>query len=299
MKNSALWSILTASSLVLAGCSGGEDTTPAQSTLCQGGETHVAVVTSLGFARLTMDGSVPGFDLDNKVTKGDDQASCSKEDRLDPEGNPGIDNQVAALLPDVEKVFGDAIDGLIQGAIVNGDLLITLEAEDVTSLQDDGCVGLTVRVAEGKPALGTDGAIEAYQTFDLKKGSDVSHASKAIIKGRELNAGPFLLAVPIAIFDVSFVLHIQDARVRFMREEDGHIHGILGGGVIIEELIEGVRVGAGVEEKVPLIRAVLNGYADLGYDANEGACKHISAALEFKAEPAFLRTPDGMVGASP
>lgn len=90
------------------------------------------------------------------------------------------------------------------------------------------------------------------------------------------------------IFDVSFTMYLRDALVRFTLDAEGNAEGVLGGGVSIEEIAEGVKGGAGVPRLIPQIKLIGRAAADLGRD-EEGTCHLVSAALTFKAKPAFVR----------
>ena len=54
--------------------------------------------------------SIPGFDLDHRVSDDTDEKSCVKRDYTSPEGQKGSDNQLAGLIPDVEKLLGPPTD---------------------------------------------------------------------------------------------------------------------------------------------------------------------------------------------
>lgn len=260
-------------------------------TSCAPGPTQTYVITALGFTREGPKGVVAGFDLDGRVSPVDEQASCGKADLTAPDGTPGIDNQLALLVPDIEKLVGNAIDGIIQGAINDGRLLIAFDLKNVNDARDDRCVDMEVKLLDGKPSLGTDGVVEAYQTFDARKqGQILSPAAGGAITNGTFKIGPFPLRIPIAIFDVAFTIYLRDAFVRFTIDEEGNAEGVLGGGVSIEEIAEGVRNGAGVERLIPQIRLVGRAAADLARD-EEGTCQLVSAALSFKARPAFVRNP--------
>ncbi|MEZ4296791.1 MAG: hypothetical protein R3B70_17625 [Polyangiaceae bacterium] len=258
---------------------------------CGAGKTHSFLISTLGFTRVSEeDGTAPGFDVDGVVSDGTDDASCFKKDFVSPEGVVGVDNQLAALIPDVEAILGDAVDGLVQGAINNGALLILFTISGVDDLQNDDCVDLTVTTVTGKPTLGTDGIIEAYQTYDFKPEAEVSHATHGKIEKGVLMAGPFELAIPIAIFDVSFTIHVHDALFRVpVDAPDGVLkRGYVGGGVVPQEILDGVKEGAGVNKYIPVLTVVLNGSADLVPD-EEGTCQQVSAALAISAVEAFVR----------
>jgi hypothetical protein len=280
-------------SLYAIGCADDQETTSAASPAldCGPGTPRSFVITNLGFTRVDPETqAAPGFDVDGVVSDGSDAASCYKKDFTSPEGTPGIDNQLAALIPDVEAILGNAVDGLIQGAINNGDLLIVLDVTGADNLQDDPCVDLTVRTVLGKPTLGTDGVIEAYQTYDPDPEGEVSRATQGKIEDGVLTIGPFELAIPIAIFDVAFTIHVHDALVRLgVGAEDGiPKEGMLGGGVVGQEIIDGVKDGAGVYKYIPVLTVVMKGSTDLARDA-EGTCQQISAGLRITAAEAFVR----------
>jgi hypothetical protein len=276
-------------SLALAGC-GADGADGATGDTCKTGETQAAIITELGFTRELKPGEAPGFNLDGKVSDGSDYLSCGKVDYTDPDGNKGIDNQLAGLVPEVEKLVGNAVDGLIKGAINDGQLVILMEMEGVDDLVNDPCVNVAVQIGEKRPpSLGTDGVIEAYQTFTLDPKAERSHAEGARIENGVLTAGPFELAIPIAIFDVAFTLHVRDARIRFVIDEEGKMQGYLGGGVVPEEIVDGVKNGAGLADLIPKIRVALEASTDLAYSDDTGKCGQLSAALAIHTVPAFIR----------
>jgi hypothetical protein len=250
--------------------------------------SRAAIITRLSFTRESPKGVAPGFDLDGKVSDASDATTCNTPDFVHPDGTPGIDNQLAEVLPGVEAVVGNAVDGLVQGGINDGQLLILLEMDNVPDPRNAPAAKLTFEMGTfTRPTLGTDGVIEGFQTFDIDPERPVSHTDAKLADG-EMTAGPFELAIPIAIFDVSFILHVHGARLRYTIDDEGFIQGHMGGGVVIDELLDGVRQGAGVESMIPLFRSVMDAAADLDPDA-DGKCRQVSATLEFKAAPAFVR----------
>ena len=304
--------VLVAAPAAFAACSGGEvdapaavhapsASAPASSSSpplvvtpdgCVVGVSHAAVVSKLGFTREDpkAKGHAPGFNLDGRSTDGPDPMSCGKVDMIDPGGNH-VDNQLAALIPAVEDIVGNAVDSLIQIAIDDGNLLIFLRMDGAQSLVDAPCLGFDVALGKvAKPSLGTNQEIEGYQTYDVDPAAVMSHG-KGSIAGGVLGTTPFELAIPIKIFDVSFTLHIHGARFRATIDPDtGHMVGMLGGGVEIQEIIDGVAPGAGVYKILPMIKLILKTSADMAPDA-DGQCTQISSALTFEAVPAFLRAP--------
>lgn len=270
----------------LLGCSSGTDDAPD----CTTGQSQAYVLTALSFTREGPRGVAAGFDLDSRVTSKPEDQTCGKVDLVGPNGEQGIDNQLALFVPEIEKRVGNAIDGIIQGAINDGRLLIMMDLANVDDTQADKCVNLEVKLAEGKPLLGTDGVVEAYQTFDLRTVEQrVSKAQKGTFQGGVFEIGPFDLHIPIAIFDVSFIIHMRNAKVRFKLDENGDAEGLLGGGISIDEIADGVKNGAGVADIVSQIRFLGKAASDLGYDEESSVCTLLSATLSFKARPAFVR----------
>lgn len=277
--------LLLAAVLAMFGCSSADDEPD-----CTTGKSQAYILTALGFTREEPRGTVSGFDLDSRVSLRPEDESCGKVDLVDPQGVQGIDNQLAIFLPEIEKRFGNAVDGIIQGAINDGRLLIMMDLAGIDDTQNDSCVNLQVKLAEGKPMLGTDGVVEAWQTFQLRKVDQrISTAEKGTFKKNTFTIGPFDLHIPIAIFDVAFMIHMRNARVRFTLDEEGNAEGLLGGGVSIDEIADGVEKGAGLADIIPQIRTLGKLASDLGYNEDEGVCKLMSATLTFKARPAFVR----------
>ncbi|MDI1442878.1 hypothetical protein [Polyangium sp. 6x1] len=273
--------------LFLVGCGGEEALGPSS---CETGETYGAITTKLAFSRLVSPTVAPGFDLDGRTSDVTDSLSCGKADFKDSEGRSGVDNQLAPLVPEVEKFVGDAIDGLLQGSINDGQLVILMEMENVDDFTNDACVNFSVQVGVKRlPTLGTDGVIEAYQTFEPDPTATRSHVTNARIENGVLETGPFALAIPLAIFDVAFTLNVQDARFRFAIDEEHKLKGYLGGGVLPQEILDGVADGDGLEDLLPQIKVLLEANTDLAYNEDTGKCEQLSATLDIEGVPAFLR----------
>lgn len=271
----------------LSGCA--PDEFSAEELACTTGEKYVTVLTSLAFT-IAENNVAPGFNLDNRVSDGSDTLSCGKEDFVDPDGVPGIDNRLATLIPVIKAQVGDAVDGLVQGAINDGELVILTELENVDDLTNDSCVNVGIQIGKKKrPNLGTDGVIEAYQTFDADTSVPRSYVARASIKNGVLSTSSFPVVVPIAIFDVAFVIHLENAQMRFSIDEEGKTQGYLGGGMLPQEIIDGVAEGAGVDQYLPAIKVAMEANTDMAYNEETGKCERFSGALAFSGTPAFIR----------
>jgi hypothetical protein len=85
------------------------------------------------------------------------------------------------------------------------------------------------------------------------------------------------------------MLHLENAQLRFSIDEDGKTHGFLGGGMLPQELLDGVAEGAGVAQYLPAIKVAMEANTDMAYNDDTGKCERFSGALEFTGTPAFIR----------
>ncbi len=251
-------------------------------------EPNVLLLRGITFARADEAGVSEGFDLDGRVSDRGDFDSCRKRDFTAPDGTPGIDNQVAELLPIIEMQTGGLrLDDVLQTAIDNGQLLIALELLGLDDPMNDDCVAVRMRPVVGTPLLGTDGRVLAGQTFDISPEGEVSTVEGARLVDGVLEVGPAPVALPVQILDARFTLHVQDARIRLERQEDGSWRGVLGGGISVDEMIQvanGLTIPSSLMGAVML---VLRTNADLARDA-EGDCQQISATLVVEGVTSFL-----------
>ena len=259
------------------------------STQPEPAEPWLTVVDTMGFAVADENGAVPGFDLDGRASLEGESESCGYGDFTDPEGRTGIDNRLATLVPLFELAGIGAAEGLIQGAIKDGGLIIMFQVDGVDDLANDPEVTLMLRAGTGVPLLGTDGLLLAGQTFALHPESPDSQAPVARITDGVLEAGPFTARLPIQVFGVSYVLTMHDARIRARWTEDGGlVDGVLGGAVPYAELLEVGRLAAMDDASVlPAIELIFGSALDMQPDA-DGNCTRISGAFRFTAVSGFL-----------
>ncbi len=234
------------------------------------------VIRELGFGRLVSPGVSEGFDLDDRVSERDDEESCFKYDYVGPDGTPGIDNQLAQLIPVLEQIAGDVLDGLVQGAINDGALMIVVE---------QGPEAVHVTQAMGVPFLGTDGRILGDQTM-LEDPEVPRVRAEYTVDGDTVTAGPIHLPIPVNVLQVSFTLNIQQGRIRFSKQEDGTYRGVMAGEVEVQEVIDAIAAGD-VGSATDIAERVLSGQADMRRN-EEGVCEAFSAVLLFEAVPIYL-----------
>lgn len=268
--------------LAIAGCAAEAPGT----AVCETAPVRTGIVRALGFVESS--GVVSdGFNIDGLVGSGSDPNACRVRDFITEDGRNGIDNQVALLVPIIRMMIGDAVEGIIAGAIGNGMLLLTFTVEGADTLPDDACVTLAVTTATGTPILGTDGLLQPGQTLYESPGAPVNRFVGATIEDGVLEAGPFDVQVPLALLNALFTLTLHDARVRITIAEDGSMRGMIGGGVEIEELVGNLERTEGVPlDLLEMIEGFLHTVADL--NPVDGDCSQFSTTLAFEAVPGFL-----------
>ena len=249
----------------------------------------LAAVNTLGFTRVDSTGHAPGFNLDGLVSDSGDRETCWKLDFLSPEGEPGIDNQLATLVPLFEGIGIGALEGLVQNSIKEGGLLIMLQADDLDSDLDDPDVSLRMRFGQGSPLLGTDGLLLSGQTFHPSPEAEEITIDDARLEGGILSGGPFEAVLPVVVFGVKYVLPLHNAHLTAVPTYDGGLEqGILGGEVAIDDLMGIANQAAAFDGSIlGGVTLVLNGRGDLGRDEN-GNRRRLSGAFTFTAASAYL-----------
>ncbi|MEZ4433847.1 MAG: hypothetical protein R3F65_15690 [bacterium] len=295
MRSSLIIALIAAS---LAAChEDGEDMTPAPDAAAPDAAApdtiepavqphHVAVARTLRFVRAE-DGVSEGFDLDAHVSGRTDPIGCRVADFEAPDGTPGIDNAFSQLLPLIEAGGGQALEGLVQSAVNEGDMLVVFELDGLDDLIDDDRLSLSVFRGTGDPFIGTDDRIEPWQTYDIDMAAPWSHDADARLTGGVIEAGPIDFELPIFVFDFEFMITARDARLRLELGPHGPVRGVLGGAISIQNMLDIVENIDGGQQLPGIIRTLGATYADLDPD-EAGNCQSLSVAIAFDLTGAFF-----------
>ncbi|MEM9195200.1 MAG: hypothetical protein AAGF12_38865, partial [Myxococcota bacterium] len=215
--------------LGLAACS---NDTSADGDDCTG-DTQYWVVDRL-FFEVVENNVAKGFDLDGRTSDFNDAASCFQADLTSPEGTPGIDNQLAVVVSEVENSVGDVFNATTQASVNDGQLIFIFAMEGLSDPENDSCVGLSVQRGVGQPLLGTDGALLPFQTFGVNPDAGTSRAPNARLENGALLTEPFLLSLGLDIQSVAFDFNLYDAKVQLTMAEEGRIEGFFGGALNVQ-----------------------------------------------------------------
>ncbi len=251
--------------------------------------TQLSAINALSFTRALSPGVAPGFNLDDRISDQHDSETCNKPDFTSPEGEPGIDNQLATLVPLFETVGIGAVEQLVQNSIKEGGLLIMLEIAGLTDAQDTAPVTVRLRLGQGTPLLGTDGLLLSGQTFHVHPDSEDVVVDGARVSEGVLDGGPFEARLPIVVFGQQYVLPLHNTRLRARLTYDGGLaDGVLGGEVALEDIITlATQANMNDQHILPAVQAILGGKGDLDR-GDDGKCKRISGTFAFTAVSAFF-----------
>lgn len=252
--------------------------------------TQSFVFARIAFVReeMGMTDVADGFNLDSRVSAAGDSRTCRAGDLTSPSGETGIDNQLARLMPTVDQMTGGAVDGAIQAAINNGQMLVVATVSGIDDGCNDDAVNVKVMRVEGMPFVGSDMAVDPGQTFDLMRMVPISDLRGHIENGTLLT-DPAMLPLPVAILDEQFTLQFYDARIRLKLGRDGaDSPGIIGGAISLTEFAQVLAQIENIPESLKMqVNSGLSLFADLDRDAM-GKCQKISGALRIMARPAFV-----------
>jgi len=251
-------------------------------------EAQTALISTMGFAWEIEEGVSRGFDLDGSATAEGGATGCGIEDFVSPDGEPGIDNSFAPILPALENIGGDALEPLVQESIDSGELLLMIEMIGLEDPMDDECVDLHVQRGIGPPAIGTDGFILPGQTYERDPDAPDSFVDCATMSDGVLWAQPFSMRLPLNIFDEFVDFEMLDGILEMTFEDDGTYSGLFAGGVDTAELNANVQGLDAIPEAIPeLVETVMDIRADLAPTAG-GDCSRISITFQFGGVSAHL-----------
>lgn len=278
---------LAAAALMALSCAGTtDDTADALSTCDADGPTQGFVITNIMLGRA--EGSVsPGFDLDRSEAGNNDNAICGIEDFDSPDGEAGVDNGFAPIIPALMLTEARAAEDLLQSTINAGGLLLTIELEDADSLVEDDCTHLKVGQATGAPFVGSNDRILPGQTLTKDPTVAVSQAQNVAIVDGVVEAHDLDITIPLQVLDADIVFDLRQAAVRLRIAEDGSVTGEMSGVVTFEEFMSVVSDNGVADEVADILETLLNISADFEPDAR-GQCQSISVVFTFEAVPAFF-----------
>lgn len=273
--------------LLSVGCAPPESASTAPAQTCGTAEPQVGIITTLTFPKADENGAVIGADLDGVVTAPGDSAGCGKPDGVDAEGNPGVDNAFAGLIPALEDTEAIAATEVIIDLIKSGEILLMVEMDGLDDFQSDDCVDMELLRGSGDPLLSPEGEMIAGQTF----GRDETFASSRLeglelINGR-LQGGPIEVSLAFNIFEYAINFDLVEVTTQVNLNEDGTFDGFFSGATSIDALLSLAQTGETDPEVYETLAPLLGVVADLDLD-EDGTCEHISMAMGFEGVNGYI-----------
>ena len=229
-----------------------------------------------------------GFDLDNAVTEEAEDDPCGWADYESPDGEPGIDNNLAQLTPLFDAVgLGQAFQYL-EDSIESSGFFLMWELKGVDDLENDDDVELIFHVGGGAGLLGTDGDLISSQTLCIQNDTPATPSISARLEDGWVYAEFDSLTMPLVLFERLYQFVFINARLKARLTPDGQLQeGIVGGVITLDNLLQIAEKGGqnqgGLYETVQLI---LSGMGDM--PTSTGECDGLSSAFEFTSLPVFV-----------
>lgn len=231
------------------------------------------------------DGVAPGFDLDGRVSEAGELETCGHADLTSPQGEEGVDNQLAAVWTTMAPLVGDAVEALVQGSINEGRFLLMIELVGVDDLLNDDDVTLNLFRGRADPDLGTFGLIAPDQTFYVHPEHAPTVVEGVQIIDGHLRAGPVAFDVPVDILEANFPLAVREGMVELDILDDGTFLGHLGGAMSVSEFM-GEMLATNAREEAQLVQPLFENNADMGF--SDGGCDLFSTAFAFEGTTGFV-----------
>lgn len=250
-------------------------------------DSHALIIREISFFGKHEDGSLEGFDLDQKASDGNDDSTCGHADLADSSGNAGIDNQVGAIWnAPLKPLVGEATYALLNGAINEGRFLMAMELTGVDDVQNDDDVSLRFFRATADPYVGTFGFIAPDQTYYVDTEFPSTTIENLQIVNGELTAGPVEFQIPIDVLNEFFIVTVTTGKVRLKIGDDGSASGFLGGVINVADVLEeGYQTNASQEFRVVTPFFLAN--TDM-LPNTDGGCDGISMAIRIEATTGFV-----------
>ena len=250
------------------------------------GGARAGVMNSVLFARADAEGVSSGFDLDGSNTLEGDQSGCGIPDFVSPEGQAGVDNAFARLIPALELTEAIAAEDLLDDTINSGELLLVIEVSGLDDEWNDDEVDVRFLRGVGPALLGSSDELLPSQTFASDPEVDeVLAVSVPLIDGVVV-ADNLQLSIPLDIFQYHIIMDLTQASLRIELLDGGGFRGYFGGAYDYSLLLE---VTENSELNPTLIAALpplLDSAADMV--GSDGRCSNISTTIEYEALPAFV-----------
>ncbi len=241
----------------------------------------------IDFAVKASDGTLPGFDIDGFQSGHRDPDGCNAPDFTSPEGVPGIDNQLGAILSGLPPQVANIVPATVASSIRDGGLLLLVELMDLDG-EAGSENGAVFRYGAGTPLLGTDAMLLPNQTFTLDADPLLGFVDGVRRQDGGFAGGPFTLRFRMRFISTPVEFRLQRARFAFAPNAEGQLEGVVGGAITNDDLLGVLDLLGGDDTELrETLKALLPPFADV-MDPETGKCDALSAAVKVRLVPAFI-----------
>ena len=250
------------------------------------------MVRTMTFPLESEPGVVTGFDLDGHVSDGNGPDDCGVQDFVGPNGEPGIDNQMALLTPAFEPVGLGQAFAYLENSIEDSGFFLLFELRDVDSLQNDDSIEMVYELGGGSAVMDSEDDVAAYQTMCVQNDSPSVLAAEARIEDGFVYARFDELVFTMSMFERVYPFVFKDLQLKARIDEAGFlVDGVVGGTLTLANMMQLVIKGAqNTGGLLGPMTALLNGLGDL--PSADGPCTAMSTTFDFTAVPVFFFPKD-------
>ena len=178
---------------------------------------------------------------------------------------------IPACTPQLEVAVD--IEGLIEDAILTGELQLLFTIDGVDDPFDDDCVAVEVSEGAEPPLLATDGTLLDWQTLTRDIAVPTERATEVALVNGTVIARDLQLHLALEVLGEPVVFDMKSGAMRIDVAEDGYMSGYFGGGVAIAQIMAVADSDEiGISE---LVESLVTTAADLNPGAG-GQCEELS-----------------------
>ena len=228
-----------------------------------------------------------GFDLD----AGNAANARPHQEFFGPDGQPGIDNQVARLMACVKGVrkSDNRKNQNMDAGIQNGSAITLIRVSDVDDMDNDADVTVEFFKSADKFIKDGNGAALPDATLRADRNAPTFHA---VTRGKIVNGELTTEPVDARFMQNPADILIRGARLRIALKSDGHAEGVLGGYYDVASFWDSWSREAGQQQQIgfscPALYQGLHSLADGHFDAATGQYTAISSAFKVRAVRTFV-----------
>lgn len=250
--------------------------------------THRFLISKMTFPFADENDQLRGFNLDGIVSKGNKPEDCTWADYTSPDGEQGIDNQMARLSPLFEPFGLGQAFAYLENSIEDSGFFAMFEVRGLDDMVNDDEVEVVFELGGGSAVMGPDADMVPWQTMCVQTDSPSLKAKLGRVEDGWLYAEFDELPFTISMFERVYVFEFRDLKVKARIDERGFlVDGLVGGTLPVSNVMALVIKGAqNTGGLLGPMTALMDGLGDM--TTEDGPCTAISTVFDFGAVPVYF-----------